>query len=188
MAASISDAKMLARMKSPSLHMDQIADRLWLGNQDAADDTDTLMRLGIRFILSIREPGIRSYLDAKESKQITYRRVWALDANDEVLPLAECASYINSILKSGESLLVHCYSGQSRSPAVVCAYLIRHCGIKSTTAAIQHIGSENKPKQLGYRTVWPNKGFHAQLDAFARRVHEEWWASFVPTPVVRLSI
>jgi len=47
---------------------------------------------------------------------------------DKTLPFAECLEFIEQTRLEKARVLVHCMSGQNRSPAVVIAYLMRYKG------------------------------------------------------------
>ena len=60
---------------------------------------------------------------------------WVLPLRDNGLPpskstllaiFAKTSSFIQSRLTEGEPVLVHCKDGISRSPAVICAFLVRN--------------------------------------------------------------
>lgn len=77
---------------------------------------------------------------------------------DLLIHLPRACSFIQSALAQGGKVLVHCAMGVSRSPTVVCAYLMSTQRL-SARAAIQYV-RKRRPK------IHPNYGFMKQLIAF----------------------
>lgn len=111
-------------LDSFSLHCDEIVPGVFLGSESSAVDVNLLKKYGITHILipahtsqpRLRHPGVFTYLiwDAYDVKG--YPLIWCFDVYCEL---------IEEALRSGGKVLVHCANGVSRSPAIVCAYLLR---------------------------------------------------------------
>jgi protein-tyrosine phosphatase len=76
----------------------------------------------------------------------------------------EAFEFIESGLNSGGAVLVHCVQGQSRSPTIVTAYLMRrfHLSYQSSSKIVK----KNHP------STDPNVGFIEQLKAYERGLQE----------------
>ena len=72
----------------------------------------------------------------------------------------DAIEYIDSSLRTGGKILVHCFAGRSRSAAICCAYLIKKNGL-SLEQALKEI-KEKRP------CVMPNPGFLFQLQLFEK--------------------
>ncbi|KAI9007230.1 protein-tyrosine phosphatase-like protein [Gaertneriomyces semiglobifer] len=77
--------------------------------------------------------------------------------------LDEAVAFIHLALQEPNArVLVHCVAGVSRSPTVVLAYLVRHCGLSVEEA----LGRLREIRVC----VCPNDGFMQQLQLFQRRL------------------
>lgn len=159
-----------------SLFMDEIIPGLYLGDQDAADDTKMLLNEGITDVITIREFGMKEELEAKRHPDLTYHRFWAHDKSKE--PIDRCFPQTNvlldNLLKQGRKPLVHCNACISRSPTIVAAFLMYRKVAKTGQEAIDIIRTK--------REVDPNRGFRAQLDRY------ECWSKFNPVLITKLSV
>ncbi|CAJ1341114.1 unnamed protein product [Effrenium voratum] len=136
--------------------------RLFLGSHQSADRLEELRALGIGLVINCTKDHEASCLFEPHMK---YLRV-AVNDNEsaEILPyLGGAADAIAAALKKGESVLVHCMQGISRSVTICAAFLIRHCGL-SVEEAI-HLLQRQRP------VANPNLGFRAQLQSFG--AHKE---------------
>ncbi|KAG1766895.1 protein-tyrosine phosphatase-like protein [Suillus placidus] len=129
-----------------------ITDNVFIGNLPAALSTDVRKKLGITHILSV----------CKEHSSTDYNHltipVQDSEYEDLLIHLPRGCSFIQSALDQGGKVLVHCAMGVSRSPTVVCAYLMSTQRL-SAHAAIQYV-RKRRPK------IHPNYGFMKQLIAF----------------------
>ncbi|XP_002989990.2 protein-tyrosine-phosphatase IBR5 [Selaginella moellendorffii] len=91
---------------------------LFLGSYDNASRAELLKAQGITHILNTVARCQNLYKNS-----FTYHCI-----QEERLPLEECLDFIEKSRQNNAKVLVHCMSGQSRSPAVVIAYLMRHKG------------------------------------------------------------
>ncbi|ROT84218.1 Dual specificity protein phosphatase 14 [Penaeus vannamei] len=76
--------------------------------------------------------------------------------------MSDIADKIEEERRRGGRVLVHCVAGVSRSPALVLAYLVKHCDM-SLREAFLH-ARKARPN------IRPNAGFFAQLIEFEREV------------------
>ena len=135
----------------------EVAPRLFVGNWRAAADADVIAKHGIQSIISCAGkpgciPGV-SY----------YRMACRDEMEDESLSgiLAPGAETIDSCVRSGQSVLVHCRAGHHRSPAVTVAYLVRYRAL-SLAEALDHVA-------LLRPAARPERRFRGCLEAFARQ-------------------
>lgn len=129
-----------------------ITDNVFIGNLTAALSTDVRKKLGITHILSVC-----TEYSSTDHNHLTIP-VQDSEYEDLLIHLPRACSFIQSALAQGGKVLVHCAMGVSRSPTVVCAYLMSTQRL-SARAAIQYV-RKRRPK------IHPNYGFMKQLIAF----------------------
>ncbi|KAG2339355.1 phosphatases II [Suillus weaverae] len=129
-----------------------ITDSVFIGNLPAALSTDVRKKLGITHILSVC-----AEYSSTDHNHLTIP-VQDSEYEDLLIHLPRGCSFIQSALDQGGKVLVHCAMGVSRSPTVVCAYLMSTQRL-SAHAAIQYV-RKRRPK------IHPNYGFMKQLVAF----------------------
>ncbi|KAL3700766.1 hypothetical protein R1sor_018788 [Riccia sorocarpa] len=90
---------------------------LYLGSYDNASRAELL-----------KAQGITRILNTVPACQNLYKNSFSYYSlkEDKTLPLDECVEYVEQSRRDNARILVHCMSGQNRSPAVVIAYLMRH--------------------------------------------------------------
>ncbi|BBM98786.1 protein MpIBR5 [Marchantia polymorpha subsp. ruderalis] len=90
---------------------------LYLGSYDNASRAELL-----------KAQGITRILNTVPACQNLYKNSFSYYSlkEDKTLPLDECVEYVEQSRRDKARVLVHCMSGQNRSPAVVIAYLMRH--------------------------------------------------------------
>eukprot|EP00245_Coleochaete_scutata_P005903 TRINITY_DN19891_c0_g1_i1.p1 TRINITY_DN19891_c0_g1~~TRINITY_DN19891_c0_g1_i1.p1 ORF type:complete len:268 (-),score=35.34 TRINITY_DN19891_c0_g1_i1:847-1650(-) len=93
---------------------------LYVGSYDNASRSELLKAQGIRRILNTVPSCQNLYRNSFTYHCITNEKA--------LLPFDECFEFIEASRQENERVLVHCMSGQTRSPAVVIAYLMRHKG------------------------------------------------------------
>lgn len=126
---------------------------LHLGSQDAVKNRPQEWT----HIVTLRERGFNMRVD----KPIKWYRIIILDDDEENIRshFRDVTEWIHEAVKQPRArVLVHCQAGASRSPTVVCAYLIRYYGASVEEA----LGFINRR-----RTVVPNEGFMKQLEQYA---------------------
>lgn len=126
---------------------------LYLGNMDAALNTDLLNLFKIRAVLSVDDKFEHSYFNSKvrAAHQISaHKTLRVKDSADEDISEAvfQAIDFLELQLQR-TNVLVHCFAGVSRSPTIVLAYLLRSAGcsleqaflyVKSKRAGIRPCG------------------------------------------------
>jgi hypothetical protein len=110
----------------------EIIPNLWLGN--IKDSQDTLFIKSMDIIINCTKD-----LPFQDDTKICIRI--SIEDNLEAIEIAnlykyldKVSSYINKHLMSGNTILVHCFAGKQRSASIVCAYLMRYCGLTLSNA------------------------------------------------------
>jgi len=137
---------------------------LFLGNCISAHDIHRLTKLGIRYVLNVakRDVEVCPYYP-KEMRTLT------LDLRDDdreniARAFDQAFAFIDEARRVQSRVLVHCSHGQSRSPAIVVAYLMRSYGVP-LEQCMSHV-VKARP------CVIPNDGFLKQLILFDRFLNE----------------
>jgi dual specificity phosphatase 12 len=135
--------------------MTQILPQLWLGGIDLTYDFEFLKENSITHIVTVLESQHGTHaMAALHIKQMSLRISDVEDAPiyDTFLPACQ---FIDTAIKGGGNVLVHCLMGISRSPTIVAAYLIW----------AQNMGVDDALKILkGLRPIVdPNDGFLKSL-------------------------
>ena len=138
--------------------------RLFLGTQKAAQDLSILRQHGVTRIVCAGTPafhlGGKGVDGASPAGEFSYLEVDIKDLPSENLlgRLDECVAFVENGMRGGETVLVNCVFAQSRSAAIVVAYLM-HTGL-SISQATDKV-REAQP------TVHINPGFEAQLQLYS---------------------
>jgi len=152
--------------------MHEIQPGLWLGSYHAASDLTTLAERGVTHVLTVglkdkisRLIGSRQRLRIQPSEYDRFTRL-LVDSEDQPSfrldkHFEACSAFISEALAAGTGILVHCVAGQSRSPAVVIAHLMRQ-EKWSLDHALDYVRSRRP-------LVCPNIGFLDQLRSFESR-------------------
>ncbi|XP_045614771.1 dual specificity protein phosphatase 3 [Procambarus clarkii] len=141
--------------------MDQVYPNLYLGDCDAAMNEQYLLRHGITHIVNAADnsggpapvkTGAKYYKDPS----ITYLGLDLIDLPfiNISLHFEKASAFIDSALRSGGKVLVHCRQGRSRSASIVAAFLMMCCNMTAATALT--LIREN-------REIRPNNGFLQHL-------------------------
>ncbi|XP_060100238.1 dual specificity protein phosphatase 22 [Heteronotia binoei] len=145
--------------------MNKILPGLFLGNFKDARDTEQLKRNNITHILSIHDSA-RPMLEG-----VKYLCIPAADSPSQNLArhFKESIEFIHECRLRGESCLVHCLAGVSRSATLVVAYImtITNFGWEDALSVVRASRS----------CANPNTGFQRQLEEFEKNCvaqHREW--------------
>jgi len=150
-----------------SRQMHEIAPRLFLGSVHAAADRSALAANGITHVITVMECDTghrqRVRLPASDADPCTRLLIGAQDAASARLDrhFDACSAFIAEGMSKG-AVLVHCKAGQSRSPTIVIAHLMREEGWTAEQAL--RFVQERRP------SVQPNIGFMEQLRALEVRL------------------
>ncbi|KAK2460467.1 hypothetical protein APHAL10511_007514 [Amanita phalloides] len=106
---------------------------LYLGSLTASNDADLLREHRISHLVQVLEA---PWLPQPDKNGFHCYRIDILDhsAVDIKPHLDAVCNHIDKLLRDGESVLVHCQQGVSRSAAIVIAYLIRNQGMSYDSA------------------------------------------------------
>ncbi|CAD8079134.1 unnamed protein product [Paramecium primaurelia] len=129
---------------------------LYLGNLDAAKDSQLLIQYNIGAVLQVLDQSV----PVKGAQKL-----WIMAEDSEEFPLnkyfEQAIKFIENQTKK-TNVLVHCYAGISRSAAIVAAYLMQKYDWTMNQAII-HL-------QQKRRIVNPNPGFIIQLQDFQQKL------------------
>lgn len=100
--------------------MNQIVERLFVGDALGAKSRELLMKNKITHILNVSDWTGQAFAG------IEYKVVPVQDTEQANIKVhfRECNDFILNALSSGGSVLVHCYAGLSRSVTIATAYLM----------------------------------------------------------------
>ncbi|KAH7404043.1 hypothetical protein KP509_15G008000 [Ceratopteris richardii] len=116
----LQDAGEKSSLDTPSAFATEILPSfLYLGSYDNASRAELLKAQGISRILNTVPTCQNLYKNS-----FTYKTM----KGDQSLPFDDCYDFIEQSRVESARILVHCMSGQNRSPAVVIAYLMRSKG------------------------------------------------------------
>ena len=136
--------------------LNEIEDKLWLGNSFAAKDIKDLKEKGITKILTVMD----TPLNIEEGFNRKVIEVMDTINQNIIKYFGECLKFI----KGDEKILIHCAAGASRSATIVIAYLMWKNKIKYDEA-LQFV---QKKRSI----VWPNREFKEQLKMFEKLLIE----------------
>jgi Leucine-rich repeat (LRR) protein len=140
-----------------------LSDKLFLSSMLAAENKHVLTEMGITHILTVargippRYPGSFTYMLVEEDDTPTTMLKDRFEA---------CFSFIDlAMTMPGAKCLVHCARGQSRSPTIVAAYLMKKykLGVEAALARLRQV----RPQ------VHPNRGFLSQLQIYERSLVQQ---------------
>ncbi|KAK7445733.1 hypothetical protein VKT23_014728 [Stygiomarasmius scandens] len=131
-----------------------VPDRLYLGNLIAARSTRSLTEHRITHILSVCPDPIPAELP---ESGIRHKRIAVddIDYADLLIHFPSAINFIQTSLRDGGVVLVHCDQGVSRSAAVIAAYLMYTQRISS----VQALETVRRAREQ----IWVNAGFQEQL-------------------------
>ena len=134
--------------------MDQITDKIWLGNYEAAKNKKNLKRFGITKVLSVMDYAPHYNIE----DNIYQKEVEVID--DPTFNIIKYFGDCLYFMEGNDKILVHCMSGASRSATIVIAYLMWKYK-KSAEEATNYV-------VLKRYSVFPNIGFQKQLKIFEK--------------------
>jgi hypothetical protein len=131
--------------------INEITDKLYLGNSDGGKDKQILKQLGVTHILICGY-----FLHDFHPDEFTYKTIELDDSSDENISkyFKESIEYIDQSEKS----YIHCRAGVSRSSSIVIAYIMWKNKINFEEALL-FVKSKRK-------CISPNPGFEMQLKKF----------------------
>eukprot|EP01113_Clastostelium_recurvatum_P043321 TRINITY_DN7139_c0_g1_i2.p1 TRINITY_DN7139_c0_g1~~TRINITY_DN7139_c0_g1_i2.p1 ORF type:complete len:217 (-),score=7.85 TRINITY_DN7139_c0_g1_i2:116-712(-) len=139
---------------------DLIVDHLWLGDVWSAYNTHQLTERGIKTVLT----AIGGF-KALESDTITESRCydWLDTPRQSIIDeIRHATEYIHHAIQRGDTVLVHCRKGRSRSASIVIAYLMRYHNM-TYDIALEHTRGRRP-------IIQPNEGFQQQLRAYQQQL------------------
>ncbi|TDH13359.1 hypothetical protein EPR50_G00056810 [Perca flavescens] len=144
-------------------HADEVWPRLYIGDQDSAENRADLSRHRVTHILNAAHSKRRGAPGFYADLDVSYMGVEAhdscsFDMSVNFLPAAE---FIHRALSRGGKVLVHCHVGVSRSATLVLAYLM----LKQNLTLVEAICAVKDN-----RGVIPNRGFLRQLIKLDRQL------------------
>uniref|UniRef100_A0A667WZM1 Dual specificity protein phosphatase n=1 Tax=Myripristis murdjan TaxID=586833 RepID=A0A667WZM1_9TELE len=137
-------------------HADEVWPKLYIGDQQSAENQADLSRHRITHILNAAHSKRRGVPAIYEGMNITYMGIEAHDSCefDMSVNFQAAADFIHRALSGGGKVLVHCHVGVSRSATLVLAYLM----LKQKLTLVEAICAVKDN-----RGVIPNRGFLRQL-------------------------
>jgi hypothetical protein len=128
--------------------------KLLFGSEVNAMDKETLVKFGAITILNMAGSYSAEFL---EGTNIKYKSIQINDTENEILPIGESVNFIKEAIGNGNTVLVHCIEGRSRSGSIIIAYFMDK--YKWTyEQAIEYVRKQ--------RYAMPNVGFKNQLVNF----------------------
>lgn len=142
--------------------MQEIVPGVYLGPYAAAGkkNLSKLESVGITHIVCVRQEVEKNFIKPNFESQMQYLVVTLADTCVEaIIPkIKETKKFIDTCLRTGGKVLVHCNDGMSRSASLVIAYIMQTFGLNFKTA-LNHV-------QQRRFCVQPNDGFEQQLKEF----------------------
>uniref|UniRef100_A0A3Q3JAF0 protein-serine/threonine phosphatase n=1 Tax=Monopterus albus TaxID=43700 RepID=A0A3Q3JAF0_MONAL len=141
----------MAQMDNPS----KIFDYLYLGSEWNAANFEELQKNNVGYILNVTRE-----IDNFFPESFTYMniRVYDVEATDLLSHWPNTYNFINTARKSGQSVLVHCKMGISRSASTVIAYAMKQQQW-TLDAALAYVRERRS-------IIKPNEGFMKQLHTY----------------------
>ncbi|XP_029295806.1 dual specificity protein phosphatase 26-like [Cottoperca gobio] len=137
-------------------HADEVWPRLYIGDQNSAENRADLSKHRVTHILNAAHSkrGVQPHI--YEGMEVSYMGIEAHDSCgfDMSVKFQAAADFIHRALSRGGKVLVHCHVGVSRSATLVLAYLM----LKHNLSLVEAICAVKDN-----RGVIPNRGFLRQL-------------------------
>ena len=147
----------------------KVRPQLYLGGEEIAKDKATLRALEITHILNCAATDCDNYW-----AELVYLGLPLRDKSSEPIDafFYPCYRFISAAISSGNSVLIHCLRGVSRSSTILLSYLIlqEHCPYHNAFEALRTLRPCVNPN-LGYQRrlqVWSDRLLNPQLVLFPR--------------------
>ena len=122
--------------------MDNITDKIWIGNYLDARDRAALAKAGIQSILCL--DGCLAGANVEELQVERIEVVELIDgAGNPPERFLRAVKLLRELVSKHAPVLVHCHAGQSRSAAVVCKFFMQEEG-NSLAEAMRRITSKRR--------------------------------------------
>lgn len=131
--------------------IDQITEKIFLGNEDAQRDKEKLKKLGITHILVVGNG-----LEIFHPTDFEYKQ---FEVND--FPTENISKYFQEafdFIEKSDKVFVHCAAGVSRSATIVIAYIMKKKKLDHESALA--FVTSKRP------VIYPNSGFIKQLSEY----------------------
>lgn len=121
----------------------EILPNLWLGNIKASRNRDFIRSANINCIVNCTKNydfDTEAILPDTKKIRIAVSDTGTPEANKAMADILDRAvTYIHKRLVCGDRVLVHCYAGKQRSPAIVVAFIMKYCewSFKESLEAVQ---------------------------------------------------
>ena len=152
----------------------QILPGIWLGSVSSVKHFQSLLDAGVTHVLTVmtHEDIVERGLDLPDS--INWTIISVRDEEEEHLydHFEAAINMIETVLKSGGRILVHCVGGISRSPTVIIAYVMWKLGLR-LTAAIEYVRARRS-------YIDPNWTFYGDLVKFEEDLYKQMEMGDVP--------
>ena len=136
-------------------YMDQITEKIWLGNYASSKDVNELKNRGIKKVLCIMDYPPFNY-EEKDGINQKVIKIPDIPVINIIKYFGECLNFISG----EENILVHCLAGSSRSASFVIAYIMWSKKMKYQDA--YDFVKSKRPY------IFPNYGFINQLLLFEK--------------------
>lgn len=135
----------------------KVSDTLYVSGYEASKVKDSLKRVGVTHILNLAG---EHKCPPLHHDSFTYSSISLPDSPsvDILFFIYLALEFIETAESQGGTVLVHCVRGQSRAPAIACAYLMWKLAL-SFSEAIERVRS-------AHPSADPNLGFAMQLEQF----------------------
>lgn len=139
--------------------MDEILPGLFLGAIEDSQLIDSLRKNDIKYILSIHD-----FAEPGDINEITYKCIKIDDSQNADISqyFQECIEFIHNARINSQNILVHCFSGKSRSATICIAYIMFNIRLNFLDAF--------NCVRTRRRMVFPNFGFQKQLKDFEENI------------------
>ncbi len=152
---------------------DEILPGMWLGNECAPSDTEFIRARGIRAVISMAKEQDWTHVLGRYEEPIAYYRYPLTDnanlGDDKLITDAfeHAAGLIRMHVARGDSVLVHCQMGISRSMSAVLWYMLDNDTTLTYATALTHVRTKRP-------IVQPNVHFERLLRQHERERRKEF--------------